>query len=226
MYPKHDRMRRNSSDSLQPALRPTRRYPASAPPSPKIKTVRFREDHLERVQYFLKSDTPLSIGVSADRYATIASPGLSADGRLRVNLVNFPLESARRHGQPARLEGMKVSQDGSLLFGSASVANLGYQKQVICRFTWDNWNTVSFVEAQYHPSARTISTPTGYDPFIFQIDLSLVKSLRVTTIICCLQYTVNGCEYWDNNDDSNFVVTFSDISNEALPDASKPSTTC
>jgi hypothetical protein len=48
----------------------------------------------------------------------------------------------------------------------------------------------------------------GHDRFIFSINLADTANLESKTLFLCVRYTVNGQDYWDNNNSSNFQVHF------------------
>ncbi|KAH8900108.1 hypothetical protein GQ53DRAFT_208798 [Thozetella sp. PMI_491] len=222
--PIHRIVRRKSGEVVPPVLRPPARpHPSSAPPTPTSKAVRFDDSQLEEVRHFFRLDQPVSIGsppetpipemlapelapVSGWRKRTSSSRPRNRD--LTITLANFPDDDDARRAKLVRLERVALSADRLMLVGSVAVANLAYSKTVACRFTFDNWETVSEVLANHSPEARTRHTPVGYDCFLFTIDLTARASLVSKALCCCIRYSVGGCEYWDNNNNANFAVLF------------------
>lgn len=94
------------------------------------------------------------------------------------------------------------------MLGSVAVANLAFQKSVICRFTLDYWKTTSEVAAEYSNEIRPGETPLGCDRFTFSIKLADTANLESKTLFFCIRYTVKGQEFWDNNSSTNFQVDF------------------
>jgi hypothetical protein len=93
--------------------------------------------------------------------------------------------------------------------GSVAVANIAYEKKLICRFTVDDWRTISEVEAEFSYSIPSASnTSLQYDRFIFTINHTDFTELENKTLSFCLRYEVNDEIFWDNNDQADFHVTF------------------
>jgi len=88
------------------------------------------------------------------------------------------------------------------------VANLAFNKLVVCRFTFDYWKTTSEVIAEYAHEIRPRFSDIGHDRFQFTIKLSDLANLESKTLYLCIRYNVNGLEYWDNNNHMNFQVDF------------------
>ncbi|KAI0179908.1 carbohydrate-binding module family 21 protein [Hypoxylon sp. FL1284] len=212
-------VRKKSGELVRPALRGQRR-PSSMPGTPTFSKAVHFDSHLEHVRHFLQVDRPLAVSAGtspADNYESDneypfkvgekASPRTpSFEWELVVN--NFPAETPIRKALPVRLERVWMSPDQKSLLGSIAVANLAFQKSVVCRFTFDYWKTTSEVAAEYHHEIRPRETMTGHDRFQFCIKLSDLANLEAKTLFFCVRYTVNGFEYWDNNESINFQVDF------------------
>lgn len=108
------------------------------------------------------------------------------------------------------LEKLWLSADEKSFLGSIAVANLAHQKSVTCRFTFDHWETVSEVHARYAHSFPGTNTQDDLDRFLFSLELPDVALVYpgIMTFHCCILYTVNGQELWDNNDGFNYRVDF------------------
>lgn len=186
----------------------------------------FDDEHLERVCPFSKLDRPLVVGRSLDIAPTGDVPTRYScqrhNGRhpmrlcceLAINLCNFPSETPERQAQPVHLENLWVPNGCHLLRGSIVVANKTYEKTVACRFTIDNWKTVSEVRAEYTEHVPRASLPVlrgDRDRFVFEIDLTDVKIAALTTMECCIRYSTLSHDYWDNNYGTNFAVSFCHI---------------
>jgi hypothetical protein len=94
------------------------------------------------------------------------------------------------------------------LVGSIAVANLAFQKTVVARFILDYWKTISEVLAEYDSPVCWKQQADSYDRFNFNIKLADQANLEAKTMFFCVKYTVNGVEYWDNNNSTNFQVDF------------------
>ncbi|RMJ10333.1 hypothetical protein CDV36_010041 [Fusarium kuroshium] len=201
------RPRSESSERVRPALRP-RHHRSSSMPS-FSKTVHF-DTKLNNVCYFRKADRPLAVSAGS-------SPVI---GHLEVNeypfyadndedlfewqlfTPNFPRDSLDRDSMPARLERLYLSHDKKHILGSVIVANLAFEKSVICRFTLDYWTTTSETTAVH---CCAVPGQMGkYDRFIFSIRLTETVNIESKPIFLCIRYNVNGQEFWDNNLGTNF----------------------
>ena len=134
----------------------------------------------------------------------------SIHDKLEITLTNPPPNTAERRAKIVRLERLFLSVDGSQLLGSISVRNICYDKQVAFRFSFDNWDTISEVAAQYGTDSKdpTQDPSRPYDCFTFNIDLGDLIGIESKTMRCCVRYVANGQEFWDNNNGLNFNVRF------------------
>jgi len=219
--PKTPMVRKKSGELVRPALRtPGRRRPSSAPGTPTFaKAVHF-DSHLEHVRHFLQLDRPLAVSAGSspvDSYDSDTeypfdrekeSSSRSQSYEWELVLTNFPADTSARRWQPVRLERVWLSNDQKCLVGSVAVGNFAFQKQVACRFTLDYWKTTSEVAADYLCEIRPVETPHSQDRFQFSIQLSDLVNLESKTLYFCIRYSVNGQEYWDNNNGKNFQVDF------------------
>jgi hypothetical protein len=136
-----------------------------------------------------------------------------------------------------------------VLRGTILVRNIVFEKHVGVRFTLDDWTTVSEVLAAYTgPVAaletlagtnqgRTVgdligpSTTSGWDRFNFAIKLEDYEAyLRQRTLFLVIRYSAPGVgEFWDNNSDQNYRMTFRPHTGPVQPErrrgTSAPSTT-
>ncbi|KAJ4861208.1 carbohydrate/starch-binding module (family 21) domain-containing protein [Trichoderma breve] len=220
LRPKPPMVRKKSGELVRPALRGHKR-PSSMPGTPVFaKAVHF-DSHLEHIRHFLQVDRPLAVSAGSspvenyDSDAEYPFPGGEKrtvartppfDWQLITN--NFPHDSPSRRDQPVRLEKVWLSPDQKSMLGSVVVANMSYQKLVVCRFTLDYWKTTSEVVAEFSHEIRPKVTRDGQDRFQFSIKLSDTANLEMKTLYFCIRYNVNGQEYWDSNSSANFQVDF------------------
>jgi hypothetical protein len=213
-------IRKKSGELVRPALRPSssRRHPSSMPTF--SKTVHF-DQHLEHVRHFLQVDRPLAVTAGSspviDSYESDIEFPFSDDDpqnprsppfEWKIVMSNFPAETSYRLRQPVRVERVFLSADNKTLAGSVAVANLAFQKIVVARFTLDYWETTSEVLAEYNNDVHEKQQTDGYDRFNFNIKLADQANLEAKTMFFCVKYAVNGVEYWDNNNSTNFQVNF------------------
>ncbi|KAI5918359.1 putative phosphatase regulatory subunit-domain-containing protein [Camillea tinctor] len=214
-------VRKKSGELVRPALRPaSHRRPSSMPGTPTFSKAVHFDSHLEHVRHFLQVDRPLAVSASsspAENYESDTEYPFKLDEKpatrsppyeWEIVVHNSPTETPFRKALPARLERVWMSPDQKSLLGSIAVANLAFQKSVVCRFTFDYWKTVSEVTAEFHHEIRPKDTTYGHDRFQFSIKLSDLANLESKTLYFCIRYNVNNREYWDNNNGINFQVDF------------------
>lgn len=214
-------LRKKSGELVRPALRPpsARRRPSSMPGTPTFSKAVHFDSHLEHVRHFLQVDRPLAVSANTspvEAYESETEFPFSEDGANGKNapfeweivVSNFPAETPQRLSLPVRVERVFLSTDNKTLIGSVAVANLAFNKHVVARFTLDYWKTTSEVVAEYNNDIRQPKFADGYDRFNFNIKLADQANLEAKTMFFCVKYTVNGQEYWDNNNATNFQVDF------------------
>ncbi|KAH7189787.1 putative phosphatase regulatory subunit-domain-containing protein [Fusarium oxysporum] len=214
-------VRKKSGELVRPALRPSSwRHNSSMPSTPFFSKAVHFDSHLEHVRHFLQVDRPLAVSAGsspADSYESDTEYPFPGNGKQTVPIppfewetltTNFPHDSASRKSLPVRLEKLWLSSDQKSLLGSVAVANIAFQKAVTCRFTLDYWKTTSEVAADYSHEILPRETPLGHDRFTFSIKLADTANLESKTLFLCVRYTVNGQDYWDNNNSSNFQAHF------------------
>lgn len=213
-------VRKKSGELVRPALRPSsRRRPSSMPGTPTFSKAVHFDSHLEHIRHFLQVDRPLAVSAGSSPVEAYASdsefPFSDEEGHDRslpfeweITLANFPAETYDRLQLPVRVERFYLSSDNKMLIGSVAVANLAFNKTVVARFTLDYWKTTSEVLAEYTNDVRRKLQNDGYDRFNFTIKLADLANLEAKTMFFCVKYCVNGVEYWDNNNNTNFQVDF------------------
>uniref|UniRef100_A0A8D8WV43 Protein phosphatase 1 regulatory subunit n=1 Tax=Cacopsylla melanoneura TaxID=428564 RepID=A0A8D8WV43_9HEMI len=100
------------------------------------------------------------------------------------------------------LENVIVKESESLVTGTVKVRNLSFHKQVIIRYSVNNWVSYSDVRCTYVPSATPSSITIVYDTFAFQI--SIPKN--VIQVEFCFAYRTEEGEFWDNNNGKNYII--------------------
>lgn len=213
-------LRKKSGELVRPALRPpsARRRPSSMPGTPTFSKAVHFDSHLEHVRHFLQVDRPLAVSANTSPVEAYESDnefpfgedgaGKNAPFEWEIVVSNFPAETPERLSLPVRVERVFLSADNKTLIGSVAVANLAFNKHVVVRFTLDYWKTTSEVVAEYNNDIRQPKFADGYDRFNFNIKLADQANLEAKTMFFCVKYSVNGQEYWDNNNATNFQVDF------------------
>lgn len=215
-------LRKKSGELVRPALRPSsRRRPSSMPGTPTFSKAVHFDSHLEHVRHFLQVDRPLAVSAGSSPVESHQSDtefpfsdedsnnfGRSPPFEWEIVTANFPPETYERLQMPVRVEKVFLSTDNKTLIGSVAVANLAFKKTVVARFTLDYWKTTSEVVAEYTNDVRRKKLNDGYDRFNFTIKLADLANLEAKTMFFCVKFAVNGVEYWDNNNSTNFQVDF------------------
>lgn len=213
-------VRKKSGELVRPALRASHRRPSSMPGTPVFSKAVHFDSHLEHVRHFLQVDRPLAVSAGSSPVESYESDNeypfpndaksaaRSPPYEWELVTANFPQTTQARKTLPVRLERVWLSSDQKSMLGSIAVANLAFQKQVICRFTLDYWKTVSEVSAEYGHEIVPRQGPLAHDRFTFVIKLSDMANLESKTLFFCIRYSVDGQEFWDNNASTNFQVDF------------------
>lgn len=109
-----------------------------------------------------------------------------------------------------------IDAQNGILGGKVRVSNLGFQKKVFIRYTFDDWATQQDVNCLYLDGGNGTST----DTFSFSIIpnkkcvLSAIDSLNKSSstnlqptlkLNFAVGYEVNDKQYWDNNNGRNYV---------------------
>ncbi|KUJ15716.1 uncharacterized protein LY89DRAFT_93794 [Mollisia scopiformis] len=171
---------------------------------------------LEQVRHLLQIDRPLAVeeagsspfeGFESDGDFPFPDPFPDDEFLWEIVVSNFPDETPERLQLPVRVQRVGRGSDAKNLVGSVVVANLGYDKHVVARFTLDYWKTTSEVVAEYNTDVR-LSKYNEHDRFKFKIKVADQYNLEAKTMFFCVKYNVNGQEYWDNNNGNNFQVDF------------------
>ncbi|XP_067879535.1 protein phosphatase 1 regulatory subunit 3C-like isoform X2 [Heterodontus francisci] len=87
--------------------------------------------------------------------------------------------------------------------GTVKVKNLGYEKKVKVRTTFDSWKSFQDVECAY---LNDLYACRDTDTFSFQVDLP--KDLQsCEKIEFCVSFECGQHTYWDNNSEENYRIT-------------------
>ncbi|KID75006.1 Protein phosphatase 1 regulatory subunit 3D [Metarhizium brunneum] len=183
----------------------------------KKKAVRFK-DELEDVRLFRKLDQPRA--VSGLPPSTRCLPGKRLTATLQhASSVFVPSTSGgdstlrcsaswRSPKSNVYLEEVRLLGDATAVVGVVNVKNLAFEKHVTCRFTLDNWTTQSEVAADYLKSIASPDVDEDRDSFGFSIPILDFSRLGRNRLEFCIRYRVIGLEFWDNNNCTDFMVSF------------------
>lgn len=126
-------------------------------------------------------------GTSITRSFKFTQPASSPDFMNRVSSQQISLES------------VSLNNQGTIIHGSVRVSNIAYDKEVVVRWTRNNW--LSFRESQCLYCNTSDNRVT--DRFAF----SLILSDTHSNVEFIIRYKVNGAEYWDNNNEQNYILS-------------------
>ncbi|GCB80035.1 protein phosphatase 1 regulatory subunit 3D-like [Scyliorhinus torazame] len=112
--------------------------------------------------------------------------------------VNF---EERVNRQKVCLEAVTDSE--LIISGTILVINLAYHKEVTVRYTCSDWNLFADVPALFESSIEGKS-----DRFTFTLNLPIHALKPGSCVQFAIKYTVNGIDFWDNNDNNNYRMTF------------------
>jgi len=173
------------------------------------KSVRFQEN-LEQVRYFDKSDHPQAISKTSHR----DRPARVAHCKCVQPLFTAKVEgdtTVLRHGgrtNPSplvvKLDEFRVSSNPPMAVGTGTVKKSGLRTRIACRFTFDNWATQSEVAAK--STGCSADENETQDSFKFYIPISEHCDLGSNMMEFCLRYQVNNQDFWDNNNNNNYIV--------------------
>lgn len=233
--PKHNEIQQKQHSRYRPpcSLLPVLRTPRCPPASPASPTSRSSTPNTPRtpkmvhfdsnVQMcpFFKIESPICISTEStctddgqldqglwsdlDSYPSTDAESDSEDSTWAVD-PTYNREPANIDGKGfVQLCGLRLSNDNKMICGSIAVAAATGTQSAACRFTFDNWSTVSEVLALPNRHAKQWS---GYDWLKFEVDISGLAHLERRSCILCVHCNIDGQEYWDNNAGSNFQVHF------------------
>ena len=160
------------------------------------KSVRFNDEQLEQVVYFYKSRSPKSIHEQEDDViladeCTITKPNWPSRTRLLYEDNKIRMENVQL------LDGEK---NQFVMEGRCRALNISFQKIVTVRYTFDLWSTFQETTGIFKESIP--STSNTWDRFLFSIPIEAKEQ----TIYFALKYSVNGQDYWDNNNGLNYQI--------------------
>ncbi|KAM4677267.1 protein phosphatase 1 regulatory subunit 3C-like [Discoglossus pictus] len=88
---------------------------------------------------------------------------------------------------------------GAAVAGTVRVRNVGYQKRVTLRVTYDAWQTYNDLPCSY---MRDLHCGGETDSFFFRLPLPMGTHFAAF----CICFWCEGQEYWDNNNGQNYVL--------------------
>ena len=87
-----------------------------------------------------------------------------------------------------------IREESRSLQGTVRVANLSYDKDIVIRWTHDNWRSSHDTKAVF------CANDGATDRFTFELPIN------GDDVIFCIQYKTGGQEFWDNNRGKNYTV--------------------
>ncbi|KAB5594534.1 Carbohydrate binding domain-containing protein [Ceratobasidium theobromae] len=171
------------------------------------------------------------------------SAALLAKTKLKIALArSAPLHPVPRPAAHVHLAAVRLL--ATRLSGSILVKNISYNKRVVVRYTFDNWETTSEVTATWSsPNALAdlpkadpkpfgdeetdldvargilVAVPTGYDRFVFNVKLDDVAPyLSARPMLLAVKFEAAGVgEWWDSCGGVNYRFEFDHVPRKDVP---------
>ncbi|KAF2859347.1 carbohydrate-binding module family 21 protein [Piedraia hortae CBS 480.64] len=146
--------------------------------------------------------------------------GSDANFKYSIEAENFSGARADHKDWAVNLIGLKMASDQETIIGTVAVQNWSYFKEVFGCFTFDDWQTMLQVSAEYH--LRPHDPADARDHFIFKILLNNHANLDQKIMQLCVRYKVNDGEHWDNNEGNNYRVKIFQATEEERSPSPEP----
>ena len=188
--------------------------PSLKSPNRLKKTVSFADENglaLSQVKIF--SESPNSPPIFRKGFITSLTRGATAAVTEQPPLtLKFaqPVSDYSRFRE--KLEKFNISLENVILKdyslqGTIKVKNIAFEKRVFVRCTFDSWLSHMDIDATFVNMKN--KGHTALDTFSFQISVPpTVDPKRTIQFVIC--YEVDGKEFWDNNNEQNYVVASQD----------------
>ncbi|KAK9891812.1 hypothetical protein WA026_016607 [Henosepilachna vigintioctopunctata] len=149
------------------------------------------------------------------RFLAEVTQGISSDPVLSNNHweITFPQPASdyirfrnKLDSQKVCLENIIIKENENHIIGTVKVANLSFEKIIFLRYSCDDWVTHKDIYCSYvqnnTSSSTSVSAYVLHDTFTFNVNLP-TNSKRFEFCVC---YKCNIGEYWDNNDNKNYLL--------------------
>lgn len=224
-------LRKKSGELLKSSLRlPDLHRSHSMPNS---KSVRFATN-LEKVKLFEKGERPIAVSTEnspvldhqkSNRRRVLTSWEFDSDSSdseddyfLSQKLKSWKLISSNVRSSftidPSKIvQLMRVSLNDKMLIGSIFVKNVAFDKHVALRISIDDWKSIVIIQSNFKRSVNN-----QFDEFEFELNVSSLnfkfyeKNLAINL---CVEYTVNGSVFWDNNFGNNYKIVLERLSTKS-----------
>ena len=156
--------------------------------------------------YFLRSQPPSEVatkGTNATPKSTDLRARNSEDSSslLLPSFIRDPL-ALRAAQTTVQLRDIRLLHKSLRIQGDITVHNLSFEKVVTVRHSRDLWRTWKDSPAIY---VGQYAGTSDIDKFRFEIPLSMNGRSSCVAVLC-VKYSVEGREFWDNNEGRNFDV--------------------
>ncbi|XP_038159440.1 protein phosphatase 1 regulatory subunit 3D-like [Cyprinodon tularosa] len=166
-----------------------------------VKVFRGQEDPLipPLVMFRLLMSSELTFGKSPELNLPYLRPCFAEHMGSQPDFQN------RLRSQKVSLEQVVCSEQG--ITGTIHVINLAYEKKVRVHYTFTNWRTQTHTIASWVSGGDPGDSGTpGTDIFRFRLPVPpfILQPGAILEFAIC--YHVNGCDFWDNNNDNNYKL--------------------
>ncbi|XP_055508338.1 protein phosphatase 1, regulatory subunit 3Da [Leucoraja erinacea] len=126
--------------------------------------------------------------------------------------------SERLNSQKVCLEALTESE--LVISGTILVINLAYHKEVTVRYTCTDWSLFTDVSALFESNVDG-----KMDRFTFSLNPTTHMLPAATCLQFAIKYSVDGVEFWDNNNGINYKMTYQSLQvTVSVPDDNKDET--
>lgn len=128
------------------------------------------------------------------------------DKQYQISTSNFtpPRNIYDKLQSPVYLQHVSIGPGKQLLVLLVMCQNLAFEKNLSVKLTFNNWQSNLTINNFSHVKSFLL---VNFDQFKFIIPLSRLPSAINAQF--CIQYSVNGQDYWDNNGNKNYNITLS-----------------
>lgn len=205
---------RNTSNDLE-FYRVPKELSTPIPPAPSCrkKAVRFADDcGFSLTEIRIMKEISTQPPLIRTQFLSRLTHGVSPEARTSDATCPLQLQFKQPASDYARFRGCLDTNNVALenvrlkdynVVGTVKVKNIGFEKTVLCRVTFNSWESCTDIIARY---ATTSLGQSDADSFIFTIDVppTFDVKCKIEFAIC---FRSNSQEYWDNNQGGNYHIT-------------------